>query len=104
MLSDKIFYEIVCETGMGNIADDIELCFDSRESFEVQEERKENLESLHDLIRRSIHSPTQLLSFNQYMKEGVNPSKNSDIPLDISYCESIGLCIAWQQKMNRVLT
>lgn len=87
LLSDKIFYEIVCEIGMGNIADDIELCFDSRESFEVQEERKENLESLHDLICHSTHSPTQLLSFNQYMKEGVKPSKNSDIPSDISYCE-----------------
>ena len=62
-------------------------CFDSRESFEVQEERKENLESLHDLICHSTHSPTQLLSFNQYMKEGVKPSKNSDIPSDISYCE-----------------
>lgn len=87
LLSDKIFYEIVCEIGMGNIADDIELCFDSRESFEVQEERKENLESLHDLICHSTHSPTQLLSFNQYMKEGVKPSKNSDIPSDIFYCE-----------------
>lgn len=87
LLSDKIFYEIVCEIGMGNIADDIELCFDSRESFEVQEERKENLESLHDLICHSTHSPTQLLSFNQYMKEGVKPSKNSDIPSDIAYCE-----------------
>lgn len=91
LLSDKIFYEIVSEMKAGNITDDIELCFDSRESFAVQGERKENLESLHKLIHHSVQSQTKSISFNQYVKEGIKQSKSSNIHShsEISYCESI---------------
>lgn len=85
LLSDKIFYKMACEMEMGNIEDNIELCFDSRESFSVLEERKVNLESLHSLILHSVQSPTKLPRLNQYIKEGVEQSRSSDI----SYCESI---------------